>query len=735
MLNLSHIIIVLILFFSFTDAKTLTNKKWITKKNLTAPISLYINGKKLDLDKDSEEIIKYYQSKPYDYYFLPKSRKISNTNKENAKNIKKNIYLLRKNRDSPIELPSDLTWAEDPFNDRNWKFWFQNWKFADCLIDGYIAFQDPWYLQRMKWLVSDWWEDNFKEKPPSKEFSWNDHTIPIRMHHMIEIFEFIRRNNALDDSYLKVALRSIYWHARILAEEEALYFKNHNHGLDQSIKLFEVSQLFPEFTLSSSWEEISRKRLKNEISFALTTEGIHKENSPGYHAWVSTYCANVNEFSQHYTGKSIIKTNNKKLQDGGLKFITTITRPDNTLPQIGDTSPKSDINILYPLQKKLSWYPYYEYVKSNGKRGEKPLETTTIFKESGYFIYRDKWDDPGKNDAFHLILKCGFLAKGHRHNDDGNILLYAFGEDWLIDAGIYGYQYNKYRTYVVSPSAHNISFPYSTKLKHAVGSNKITTLKTRFSQYKDNWGLIESNTTHALCESHMFNGFTYNRTLDITGEHSFTLRDKLTSDNPSGDDSYMTLFKVPDNKDVYINTNKKTVLVLNTAKDAALKIHYFTDFPKIELHRGEESPIISLETVNWLKMRPAKTISFSNTNTPYIADFKLDLVTSPNLDGYEEMPITLDKVEVNIKDNLDEIIFNILPVAPVSNLQVAFYLYKDGKRIDTKRYSKEFFYKLKKDKYGSGKYRIRYFIVDDNVKNPWKSKKKKMGYSKYIDIN
>ena len=41
---------------------------------------------------------------------------------------------------------------------------------------------------------------------------------------------------------------------------------------------------------------------------------------------------------------------------------------------------------------------------------------------------------------------------------------------------------------------------------------------------------------------------------------------------------------------------------------------------------------------------------------------------------------------------------------------------------------------LIKKKYGKGKYRIRYFIVNNNLKKPEKSKNKKSGYSEYIKI-
>ncbi len=732
---LRKIILFILLISINSQARILTNKQWFKKENLTNPIFLNINEKRLDLDKDIEEITAYYSQKPMDHYFLPKKVKINNMQKKCADDMKNNIYLLRPKIDKPVTLPADLSWKENPFNDRNWQFWFQSWKFTSCLLDGYRAFNDPWYLNRMKWLVSDWWKDNFKSDFPSKEFSWHDHTIPKRLHYMLEIFEFLHQNHALDENFVKITLRSIYLHARILAEEKSLYIKNHNHGLDQSMKLFEISQLLPEFTLAKSWEKIAKKRLKNEISFALTSEGIHKENSPGYHPWVSVYCAEINDFAKHYTGKTITEENSRQLQEDGLRFITFMTRPDLTLPQLGDTSPNRKLNIHYPLQKELHWDPYYQYVISKGKKGKEPREGTGIFKESGYFIYRDKWDTEAVDEALHLVFKCGFLARGHRHNDDGNVLLYAFGEDWLIDGGTYGYEYNRYRTYVESPSAHNVSLPYDTRMSPPSDKEKITQLDDRFGKYNNNWGITDVNQTHATCETHMFKGYTYTRILNISDEYSFSLDDKLSSDDNDSNKTFMTLFKVPDDKEIYINTDKKNLLILSTKKDIALKIHYVNNFSEIKLFRGDKSDIFSLETISWLKMHPAKTIAFiNNANNIYSTHFELKLIHSPRIKGYKKLLTIDNNTKITIQDQKNNIIFNVSINLMKKDFQIAFYLYKDNKRIDTQWYGTKFTYSLNKQKYGKGIYKIKYFIVDGNSSTPGNSKKFEIGYSKEIQI-
>jgi len=106
-----------------------------------------------------------------------------------------------------------------------------------------------------------------------------------------------------------------------------------------------------------------------------------------------------------------------------------------------------------------------------------------------------------------------------------------------------------------------------------------------------------------------------------------------------------------------------------------------------------------------------------------------------NLSKHKKIPVHNSKVKVEIKNNTDKIIFHVFSKQTKKNLKVAFYLFKDGVRVDKQWYSENFTYTLNKQKYGSGKYRIKYFIITGNVNNPSKKKEKETGYSKYILID
>jgi hypothetical protein len=70
-------------------------------------------------------------------------------------------------------------------------------------------------------------------------------------------------------------------------------------------------------------------------------------------------------------------------------------------------------------------------------------------------------------------VKAGSLARYHYHQDEGHLLLFAFGEDWLIDSGFYNYDEKAVmRRYMRSRAAHNVPVipsltnPYAEDFAH-----------------------------------------------------------------------------------------------------------------------------------------------------------------------------------------------------------------------------------------------------------------------------
>ncbi len=142
--------------------------------------------------------------------------------------------------------------------------------------------------------------------------------------------------------------------------------------------------------------------------------------------------------------------------DGAVEFMAFMLRPDRFLPCIGDTVQRRP-NPRAASLAGAKTLPALRFAVTGGTEGVAPAETTRIYPDSGYAIYRSSWKNWG--GQIHLIMKCGIRSEYHRHDDDLNLLLYAHGEDWLIDSGMYNHQKNDpVRIYMRSAAAHNVPF-------------------------------------------------------------------------------------------------------------------------------------------------------------------------------------------------------------------------------------------------------------------------------------
>ncbi|MGO3669644.1 MAG: heparinase II/III domain-containing protein, partial [Vreelandella alkaliphila] len=141
-----------------------------------------------------------------------------------------------------------------------------------------------------------------------------------------------------------------------------------------------------------------------------------------------------------------------------LSFITHILRPDGKLPPIGDTEQLPTSDAYRDMFGHRLEYQHFLYALTQGKQGVKPPVLNRVYPKSGYAIFRDQW--PAKEHyqkTFHLIAKVGCSSRYHHQQDEGHISLYAGGEDWLIDSGLYNYiNKDPVRKYMRGRPGHNV---------------------------------------------------------------------------------------------------------------------------------------------------------------------------------------------------------------------------------------------------------------------------------------
>ena len=539
---------------------------------------LVVGGQRMDLSKDAVAIADYFAKRPPDALVAEQMRPfLTEAWANRGTELRKGMLTLPLFKATPF--PNDPTWAENPFKDDYWMFSLHSMLLARYLIAAHHTTRDDWYVRTLELLVRDWISDNTQAVRPSP-FSWNDHSTAMRLENLLYTFEYVRTRGAPPE-FLRDLLLSIHLHCSILADE-AFYSKHSNHGLDQSYRLYWAAAAIPEFADAATWREIGKERTVDELAFALSDEGVQVENSPAYHFRHLGIMAQVGQILSHYEQRSLRSLLGERLS-GALKYGTYILKPDGHQPILGDTQDTEALGWKEWLNSyaDVDGFSNLVYSITAGARGVQPTQTDMVFKKSGYAIFRDQWK---QGDSFkqtvYLALKAGFLSANHRHQDDLSILLYGYGEDWLIDSGLYRYQENDpMRLYVKSAEAHNLATV-----------DEVTQICTEDGRTKCRIDSFVTRDTYAsVTASHeLYPGYRATRKLDYFKPARVTIEDEIIpSDNSVH--TYRVLFHVPTDKRTEVVSN--TVAVYSSRSARVLRLHALRgNFGKVYTETGVREP-------------------------------------------------------------------------------------------------------------------------------------------------
>jgi hypothetical protein len=471
-----------------------------------------------------------------------------------------------------VDLGKELDWHANPYKNRSWCWALHSWFFFDWHIVAVENNSDKEkHISAMTDALKSWYRqflniDSFTKN----EFPWHDHATALRLDRIIAFYELC--NEQLGDNLKKIIYELVSVHCDILCHNE-FYSKHTNHGFDQSIALFHAATNFNSHPRSTIWKEIAAHRYVNEIEFAFTSEGVHVENSPAYHRGMMLNVIRSLRIINASDNEFIENDKIQKMMSGALDFLISAARYDKKLSFIGDTEEYSvKMNELEEI-KILDNYKNYQHLVSDGREGEARKGNVSVFKKSGYVFYRSDWNDI--TNSTHLAFKCGFLSSYHRQDDDLNILLSAYGQDWLIDSGLYSYQQkDPKRIYMRSAYAHNIPVIEGinvSRMKETVSNG--TFIKSVQENYGKDIAMIRAVTS-------MYNGHKIERMVRVINESNFLIRDII---DKVVERKISWLFHVDIDKRIKINENGFTVHGTN----AKMTIKYEGDDKlDLSLHSG-----------------------------------------------------------------------------------------------------------------------------------------------------
>lgn len=447
-------------------------------------------------------------------------------------------------------------WSADPFSNRSWQWSVASFRFIQGLIAYHAAEGDHGAIDLASEALASW--DTAVAGPLADyEFAWHDHATANQAENLSLLLAYLSGSEAYAQ-HIDPLVEGLVRRADLLATDE-FYSRFTNHGIEQARILALVAQVLPGHERAATWHALAMARLGEELEHAFTSEGVHVENSPGYHAYVCLSFLKVRDFIEPGPSDGLAARIDS-LMPRAMRYLAHILRPDGRLPCIGDTSlePLSDHFRRY---SKTRDYQRLTFAMTGGASGMQPEDTTALYPESGYFVCRDSWrSQDSAEPTFHLVFRCGFRSTYHRHDDDLSIVLFD-GEDWLIDSGAFNYvESDPVRAYLRSKWAHNVPVMVDQQGKRWARTTPSMALPMRRSWRRGAMHCIRAT-------SHCYPGFVASRelTVDPTLREFSVVDDIVPVDDPSPR-RFSSLWHLPADKSVQVRGQQVIITSTTTGR-------------------------------------------------------------------------------------------------------------------------------------------------------------------------
>ena len=238
--------------------------------------------------------------------------------------------------------------------------------------------------------------------------------------------------------------------------------------------------MFPEFRAAGRWLQWGLRGLEQEMRIQVYADGVDYEASTSYHRLVTElFLSSV--LLCHRNGIRVSPRLLSRLEKM-LEYVMACTRPDGTVPLIGDAD-DGRLHKLVPPDGRQEFVDHRhllgigamlfgreDFAQCAGDEWEdvfwlsdgeilpppgrsKFRCASRAFQDSGMYVLRQR--------DLHMVIDAGPNGMngrgGHGHNDTLSFTLYAYDRAFLVDPGSYVYTADyRWRNHFRSTAAHNV---------------------------------------------------------------------------------------------------------------------------------------------------------------------------------------------------------------------------------------------------------------------------------------
>jgi|GEM_PF-4633419 len=332
----------------------------------------------------------------------------------------------------PYYLGPSIDWNADPFCDIEWPTSLHRHLSWAILSKAYCDTRRERYVKAWVSQLVDWVSRNPIRPWSYRFFAWSTLNAAARAIIWGSLVPAMIKSPSFTPGILLLFLSALRRNMNFLMEHAA---GGGNWLLFESEGLVRIGVCFPEFKQASNWRREGYRRLDREIRRQVLPDGAHVEFCPNYHSGIlnsfitplilARQCGFAAPFNAAYL---------ERLRQT-YRFFAFTAKPDGMMLPVGDSSRPINTRPLIIRGVREFDDPTLLFAATGGKEGRAPDEPCMIFRNSGHAIMRDFWQDT-KRFLFFDVAPYGGC---HSHLDSLQIILWAFGQDLLVDSGCYGY--------------------------------------------------------------------------------------------------------------------------------------------------------------------------------------------------------------------------------------------------------------------------------------------------------
>jgi hypothetical protein len=421
-------------------------------------------------------------------------------------------------RYKPAIFKGPLTWREDPYHDRFWRYNFYSLRIFKDLLNANIATGNQEYSNKLVSIVNSFLKAGVKQP-----HAWDDyHAVAWRALALTDVWWKLRQHNELPIQTSNAILASLEQHGMFMLQSDH-FQPEFNHAVNEAAALYELGVAFPTLPHAAEWRAVGAERLSNTLTNLIDSNGALTEHSSYYDFYVLSKFWDIDKYSDDYK-YSISNQFDAKIAEM-TNYATYILQPNLHVPLIG-ASLDEQVGYQGDYKQIAQKYPEFKYVLTQGREGKKPSHDNIQFKDTGETVMRSSWSG-GSNysNQTQVIFTYGAYETSHSNLDSLGFMLYSNGIEMLPGPGLYSYTPGSLHNYFHGTESEN------TVLVDGKDQSEGTGVAGKFIQGN---GYVSQSAADQLNS-----GVTQERQLTLIGSSTLVIVDKLHSSNTH---TYQQLF-------------------------------------------------------------------------------------------------------------------------------------------------------------------------------------------------